>query len=242
VTTDGIERFKVSYQISPIILTNGIAGDLPDALIPIISLTQAEGYRDGLLEGTIDAGRLDEYFAQFVPIPGGSAIENEIGNYPFANQSVAANAVIVQPLRISMLMICPVRRPGGYQAKFATFSNLQAQLARHSILGGTYTVATPSMMYTDCLLLGLRDVSTPEGRQPQEKWQFDFIQPLLTLRQAEQALNSLMGKIENQVRVTGDPPSYSGPPPAVGDPASGVGPSIIPAARNLVGASAGGSR
>lgn len=231
----GLNQFRVTYEISPIFLTNGIAANIPGSGYPIISITQAHDYSQGILNGTANTD-LNDYFAHFRPVAGATLIDNQYGQYPFANQTVAANAVITQPLRISLLMYCPVRDAGGYQSKVATFNAVQKTLAQHINLGGTFTIATPSYFYTNCLLVNLRDVTDNGSKQAQDVWQWDFTQPLLTLEQAQQVQNSLIDKITKQVPTPGDPPSYSGLAPTVGNPFSGVSTSLIPAASSLAGA------
>lgn len=238
----GYDVFKLGFQISPIILTNGIAANVPGGLLPIISITEAANFVTGLLSGGPgDLDSLDNFFAHFEVIPGGSLIRNEIGEYPFANQQVAANAIVVQPNSVSLRMICPVKSPGGYTAKLATITALQNALAQHNISGGTYTVATPSFIYTDCVMLSMTDLGPDDSKQVQRTWQLDFRKPLVTLAAATGAQNSLLSRISAQVPVTGDPPPYSGLGPAVGNPASGVGPSVVPASTYLFGSGVSGA-
>lgn len=234
----GRTQYEFSFVICPIILTGGIAENLPGGMLPIINITQAQDYEQGVT-GTSLPTNLDDYFAHFRPLAGGSLIDNAIGEYPFANQRVAANAIINQPLRVSLAMTCPARGAGGFSNKFSIMGNLQTQIARHNNLGGTYTIATPSFIYADCVMVALRDVSSQDG-QAQDLWQWDFEQPLLTLEEARQAQNSLMTKFTNGTYVAGDPPTPSGQQPAVGQPASTQGPSTVPAATPLIGGSVGG--
>jgi len=219
--------FQLSFQLSPIILTNGIATNIPGGMLPIIALTEALNFTDGLLSGA-DIN-LDNFFANFEPLPGSTLVDQEVGHYPFANQAVAANAVIVQPLKISMRMICPVRDTLGYAVKLATMMALQTALNQHNSSGGTYTIATPSYFYTNCLMLNFRDVTSGESNQTQYEWQMDFEQPLLTLQQAQQAQNSLMNKITGGTAINGQP-AWSGLSTTVGQPPSLAAASVIPAA------------
>lgn len=232
----GLAAYKLSFQLSPIILTGGIAQNVPGGMLPIISITEALNFTLGLLSG----GRsleLDDFFANFGPVPGGKLISNQLGRYPFANQAVAANAIIAQPLPISLLMHIPVRQPGGYAAKLATMMTLKQTLAQHSQSGGTYTVATPSYFYTNCILLDLHDVSASGSKQAQNAWQFDFEQPLLTLAQAQQAQNSMMSKISSGVQTDG---ATSGLAPTVGSPQSMAASSVVPAATGPAGSGVAG--
>jgi hypothetical protein len=235
----GYSAFKLSFQISPIILTGGLAQSITGGMLPIISITEALNFVDGLLSGASDLDNLDNFFAQFVPVTGGSLIDNQVGEYPFANQAVAANAIIAQPLKISMRMICPVREAFGYAAKLATIEALQAALAQHNSMGGTYTVATPSFLFTNCIMTGMRDASNGDSAQAQNAWQLDFVQPLLTLQAAQQAQNSLMSQISSGAAINGQP-AWSGLPPTVGAPPSLAAPSVIPAAANSVASGVSG--
>lgn len=234
--SDGIDQFRLTYEISPIILVGGIAENVPGKMTPIISLIQAQDFSSGLLSSGNATG-FDDYVAHFKVMAGGTLIENQVGQYPFANQQVAANAIIVQPLRVSLLMIAPAPANGGYPQKLAAFSSLQRTLNDHIIQGGTFTVATPAYLYTSCLLLGIRDVSGGDEKQVQTQWQWDFYQPLLTQAAAQAAQNSLMNRITAQTQVAGDPPSYSGTANAVGQAGGGVSAALVPAARGTGGAS-----
>ena len=223
--------FALSYQVSPIILNGGIAKNLPGGIMPIINLTQPGIYEAGLLSPAGQAS-LDEFFAHYTPMAGATLIDNQIGQYPFANQSVAANAIVTQPLRISMLVSMPARGPGGWSAKTQLMSSLRQSLAQHNNLAGTYTVATPSYTYENCIMTGFRDVSGGDSKQPQNTWQMDFMQPLLTLEAAQAAMNVQMEKISKQLPIPGDPPKATG----VGSVVPPVGTGLIPSARPLVGA------
>lgn len=232
------QQFQLTYELCPIILVGGIAKNVPGSLLPVISLTQAQDFENGLLSSS-DALKYENFLAHFMPMAGGTLIENQIGQYPFANQYIAANAIIVQPLKVSLLMIAPAPTPGGYPLKLAAFTSIQQQLSKHNIMGGTYTVSTPSMIYTNMLLLSLRDASGGEGSQVQVKWQWEFIQPLLTQAAATQAYSNLMSKMSGRLPVAGDPPTQSGTANAVGSQGSGVTPAIAPAAQQAGGANAG---
>jgi hypothetical protein len=196
-------------------------------MLPIICITEAASFVTGLLSsGKLPS--LDDYFANFRPLPGSTLGENQIGTYPFANQSVAANAIIGQPLAVSMLMVCPARDELGYAAALVTMMALQAALSQHDSLGGTYTIITPKFFYTDCIRLRMVDASTGETKQAQNAYQIDFVQPLLTLQQAQAAQNTLMSKLSNGTQINGQP-SWSGAAPSVGNAQSLTGPGLIPA-------------
>ena len=96
--------FRMAYELSPIIFTNGIASQIGGAL-PIILITQALSFIEGALSGGSDLD-LDDFFAHFQPLPGSKLASNQYAQVPFANQAVAANARIKQPTSISLRMIC----------------------------------------------------------------------------------------------------------------------------------------
>lgn len=227
--------FNLSFGISPIILVGGIASLIPGGMLPIIALSQAANFVDGLLSGS-NLDDLDDYLLQFKPLQGGTLIDQKIGMYPFANQQVAANAVIREPLAISMLMIISAKPYiAGYLTKAAVIAGLVATLANHNNNGGLYTVATPAYMYTNLVMLAMRDVSRNDSKQPQNAYQIDFIQPLVTLQQAQQAqqqLNSSMAQINSGAPTDG---STSGLPNTIGAPQTQATSSITPVAANLGG-------
>ena len=238
-----IDSFSLYYQKSPIILTNGIASNVPGGMLPIISITQAEQFGRGILNasGPID---LQDFLYDFYPLPGATLIENQVATYPFANQSVAANAIIFQPLHVSLEMLAPVRTAGGYNAKLANFQTLQSALSQHSAAGGTYTVATPSFLYTNCILTSFRDISQGNPDRPQDRWQLDFFQPLLTVNAAIAAQNSLNQKITAQTKIVPGPNgqiSSSGLLVNLNNPQSLVGSQAVPAAGTIVGSTVAGA-
>lgn len=190
----GRDAFKLAFELSPIFLTGGLASLIPFNMLPIMVLTEAVNFTAGLLSGPQNLS-LDNAFAHFKVLPGGTLVDNAVGSYPFANQAVAANAIISQPLAVSMEMVCPARGPAGFAVKLATIMALKASLDIHNNSGGTYTVVTPSYFYTNCIMVGMQDIGGGDGHQVQTRFRMDFRQPLLTLQQAQQALNGLMGKL-----------------------------------------------
>lgn len=226
----GATAYQLSYEISPILLNNGIANPNLGGLLPIVSILQASSFVTGILSGG-DVTDLNQFFAHFRPMAGGTLIEQEVASYPFANQNVAANAVITTPLHISLMMAAPATGIFGYANKIATMIALQTLLAKHNGLGGTYVVVTPAAVYTGCLLTRLADV-TRSTEQAQAEWQWDFVQPVVTLNQAQAAYNSNMAKMSAGLPTSGN---WSGLANTVADPASGAGQSLIPAASSLNG-------
>lgn len=228
----GLAIFKLAFQVCPIFLTSGLAEFIPGGILPIILLTEAINLPLGLLtRGNIG---LDDFFANYVPQPGGTIISNIIAEYPFANQAVAANAIIQAPLDFSLRMHCPARTRLGYAAKLATMIGLQTALSEHNRRSGLYTVATPSYFYTNCLMLGMRDITGGDTHQAQSVWQLDFRKPLITLNAAQAAQNSLMSKLTSGAEVPGDPPAWSGAEANVG----AISPNTpVPAGANAAGSS-----
>lgn len=185
----GLSQYDLKYQIAPIMLSGGIVDQTQGGLVPITEYT-------GGLPDTVD-----QAFAIYLPLPGSTLISQSIAMYPFANQAVAANATIQQPLTLSMVMIAPVNQAGGYDAKQSTFSALQSTLQNHNSSGGMYTVATPAFQYENLLLISMTDITGEDYRQKQIQWQFDFIQPLITQQQAQQAQNGLMQRISSGTQL-----------------------------------------
>jgi len=198
-TNIGQAVYQLGYEISPIILSGGLASNIPGTLLPIIAITEAANFGFSLLNGN-NPLNLNDFFGHFRPLPGGSLVENEIATYPFANQQYAANAIIAKPLKISMLMNCPANTNGGYVSKMITFTALKYALDLHNQAGGTYIVATPSYVYLNCILANLIDVSRPDSQQPQNAWQFDFIQPLVS-QGPQNTLGALMSAFNNGTPV-----------------------------------------
>lgn len=220
--------YRLGFEISPIILTNGIASALPEQKLPIVVITEALDLVDGLISGGVPD--LDDFFAHFRALPGASLVKQVFGNYPFASQAVAANATIQQPLSISLLMACPVNKAGGHAVKFVTFLALKAVLNQHNTQGGTYTIASPAGLWLNCILTDLVDISTGDSEIPQNTWRFDFSQPLITLADAAAAQNTLMSKLSSGLPTDG---SLSGASVAAGSPLpSGAAP-LTPGAANL---------
>lgn len=225
--------WKMTFQLSPIIFTGGIAGQIPGGGLPIILITESLSFVGGILGGGTNIDT-DSFFANFQPLPGGKLASNDYARVPFANQQIAANARIKQPLTLSMRMICPARGPGGYGIKLATMSALQSVVGQHAALGGTYTVATPSFFYSNMLLNDIVDTSLGASSQAQNTYEWQFWQPLLTLQDAQNAQNNLMNQITGGVAV-GQTPSWTGLPPTTGNPSSLGSVGTLPAASQGAG-------
>lgn len=223
----GMIGFKTAYQTSPIVLTGGIAQFMPGGVLPLLALTQGLSFTLGLLAGG-NVG-VDDYFANFEPLPGSSLIRQKVGVYPFANLAVAGNATITEPLNISLLMTVPASAAGGYLTKSAIMSALQATLAQHNAAGGTFAVATPAYYYTTCILTDLRDVTPAQSKQVQMAYQWDFYIPLLTLESLLSVQNSLLNAITNGLPLQSQDGSAFSSLATVGSPPSGATAAISPA-------------
>jgi len=183
--------FQLAYEISPILLTDGILGAVVP--FPITAITEA-------LDVPGIANK--EFFAHFKPLPGSTLADWQVAEYPFASMAVAANAVVQNPLKISMLMVCPAQNDGGYIFKQAQLTLLQSVIQNHVASAGTFTVITPAYTYTNCLLTSLRDVTSPSDKQVQFMYQWDFVQPLITISGATSVLGNLMQKVTNGTAVS----------------------------------------
>lgn len=234
MSSPGQVIWDLAFQKSPIILTNGIASGVPGGMLPIIALTESLNLVTGLLTGE-NGPTLDNFFANFTPVPGSTLIDQSIAEWPFANQSVAANAVIANPLVVSLRMSCPARQRFGYFTRLAIMMALQATLKKHNAAGGTYVLALPTFFYTNCVMLRMSDITGGESAQPQTEWQLDFRKPLLTQDDATEAQNSLMSKLTGGTQISGDP-TWSGLPPTVGDPSSLGGVGSLGALNGVAGA------
>ena len=213
--------FKLAYELSPIYLTgnSSTVGNMLGGVLPFIFLTEGINFPLSLITGGQDI-ELDDFFAHFIPMPGSTLIDTQIATYPFANQDVAANAVIRQPLTVSMRMVCPVRNRLGYAAKIATMMLIKSTLDDHNAHGGTYSILTPSYFYTDCIMTRMSDISGGASAQAQHTWQLDFVQPLITLSAAQDAASQgLMGRLINGGQVTTS--SWSGPEAVIGQSVPG---------------------
>lgn len=222
--------YRLGFEGSPVILTRGIAQLIPGNMIPIIALTESINFNLGLMNG--DLPSIDKLFAHWEVLPGSSLQRNNIGMYPFANQVIAANAVIKEPLNVSLVMNCPVQQPGGYYSKLATISALKVTLDYHNQNGGTYTIATPSYIYTDCVLQAVTDITSGDSAQLQTAWQFDFLQPLISAQQAIK-LGGALSAAEGGLPITGQL-SWSSVANTVGNSLSGFAGSI-PGLSGLIG-------
>lgn len=203
--------YDLAFQVSPIVLVGGTYANSLGGAMPIIGLV---GQLAALGQGILTSGiSVDDFFARYLVLPGGTLINNTLGKYPFANQQVAANAIIQQPKNVSLQMICPVKDTAGYLTKLAILTALQSALQGHCNAGGTFNVATPAFIYTDCIMTGMTDITGGMTNQKQVSFQLDFEQPLITQAAATAALNTLMGRLSGGQQITS--PDWSGQVSAV---------------------------
>jgi hypothetical protein len=239
--SDGRTQFQISYELSPIILVGGIAATMSGGMLPILAVLQSQDFTNGILSGPTADVSYGNTFATFRPMTGGTLIVNQIGQYPFANQTVAANAIIAQPINISMIMDCSPRQSGDLLNRQAVISNLKQTLDNHTKLGGYYAVATPGYLYQNLVLLGIRDITGGETKNSQTTFQWDFVAPLITQEDQNGSTNSLMTTLQNFLppgTPQGVTPSWSGLPSTIGSFISGATGIVIPSASGLIGAAA----
>lgn len=199
------QAWRLAFEVSPILLVDGIAAGIPGGTLPIAVFTEGLNILDGALHG-----ELADNSTRFMPMPGTTLIQQDVGSYPFYNQATAANAVVQKPNKVIMQMIRPASTSSGYANKTMTFMALKLALDKHNQSGGSYTVLTPSFIYTGCLLRSMVDNAgfSPQNKQAQYSWSFEFEQPLLTISQLDAAMGNLMSKFSSGAKT--DSLSWSG--------------------------------
>lgn len=189
---------KLGYEISPILLTGGVAEKL-GGTVPILLYTEAIAAVNGLiaggLSGKLNLPDLDNMWCTWNQLSGSTLVDNDVATYPFANQTLAANAVVNKPLTVSMQMRCPPNGPGAMVTKLATLQALSAVLNKHVTMGGEFVVITPGQIYTNMLLVRMADTSPNPATQPSSQFQLDFTRPLTQADEAVQKQGTLMKKL-----------------------------------------------
>lgn len=227
-----LSDYQISYQVSPIILVGGVAGT---GMLPIVSVLSSRNYSQGALSSS-SAVDVSEYFGQFRVLSGHTLMKNDVATYPLANQTVAANAIITQPLELSLEMVVPANDRFTVADKLSLMTALKSTLDNHTAQGGWYNVATPSYIYQGCLLTSLVDATDElEGGQVQTTWIWSFMQPLLTAQAAQAAQNQAMNKIKNQTQNAGDPPGSKPIASNIGQPSSNIVQNVVPASSSPSG-------
>lgn len=215
--------YKLAFQVTPIWLTGAPVASAPGKMVPFAALTDPDLYRAAAggasaptrfienASGGFDdspAWNLDNAFGAFTVLPGGTLVKQDPATFPFANQQVAANATIFDPLNVSLVWDTPMRGLNAWAAKFAIMGNVQARLTAHNNNGGTYTVVTPAYIYQNMLLTNLSDASRGGQPIPQNAWRFDFCKPLIRIQDLMEAQSALMQKLTGGLPTDG---SWSGP-------------------------------
>lgn len=211
-----LSQAQLQYQISPIILTGGIATNISGGMLSVLSLLNTNAFSPNLLSGADDF-ELDDAFGIFAPVVGGSLVQQTLCKYPMANLSVASNAIIREPIQISLVMMTPMKLAMSWETKLATMTALKQTLDQHNNAGGTYTILTPAYTYENALMIDLVDVSIAASPLPQNAWRWDFELPLVSLAAAAAAMSNLLSQITNGVPTSG---AITSPDTASGQPAS----------------------
>jgi hypothetical protein len=229
-----IEQWKLSYQVSPIFLTGAPVANVPSGMIPFLSIvnpgafpvTSNEAYSYSSTGGvagpdlsmvSLDQKSLDDAFGAFNVLAGGSLIQQTVAKYPFANQSYAANAILRDPLHVSLIWDTPMRGENAWGTKLTVMQAVKQRLDAHNNGGGTYIVVTPSYVYDNLVMLSLTDASRGASNLPQNAWRFDFERPLVVLAELRAAQSALMSKLTNGVITNG---AWSGPAAGLGSTTS----------------------
>lgn len=198
LNSTGRNVLKLGYEISPILLTGGVAEKLKGT-VPILLYTQAVATMNGLiaggLHGHLNIPDLDNMWCTWNQLGNSTLVDNDVATYPFANQTLAANAVVTQPLTVSMQMRCPPRGPGAMVTKLATLQALSAVLNKHVTMGGTFVVITPGQIYTDMILKKMTDTSPQPDKQPSSQFRLDFVRPLTQIDATVQKSATLISKL-----------------------------------------------
>jgi hypothetical protein len=201
-------QIELSYQVCPIILTGGIASQLPGGVLPMLSILNRStlggqgASTQSLFPFSMD--NLDDAFGAFNVLPGGTLVAQSIAKYPFANQWVAANATIREPLTLSLIMDSPMRGTNAWAIKHMVFTSVQATLSNHNNAGGTYTVATPAFQYDNLIMTAMTDNSRGNNSLPQNAWRFDFEKPLVAGGDLTSAQNGLTSALTNGTPTQGN--------------------------------------
>jgi len=222
--SSGWTDFKTAFEITPIILTGGIATGQGDGL-PIVALTNPGNFDDPVTSGSSPS--LDDYQFRYSPLPGSRLLKWQPGVYPFANQAIAANALIADPTNVSLIMYCPATANWPFSQRKTDITSLIASLQQHQIRGGLYTVVTPAYIWPASILLEILDVSGADNHQYQFAWQWNFYQPLTSLAAAQQAQNGLTSMLTNQTPPAGSTGWAAGS--AVQNPTQAFTQSLVPA-------------
>lgn len=239
-----ISIYKLRYQVAPIILTGGIAGQVPGGMISMLAGTNPEMilrplFAEGAAQrnlidalfapGSSQAGTigsiiadpggsgpivLDDAFGAFNVLAGGTLCAQTVPKYPLADMTMAANAIVREPLTLSLIWDAPMRgfqfNPSlsAWDVKLMVMQALKGMLDRHNNMGGLYSVMTPAFYYENLILTSLTDNSRGGNPLPQNAWRFDFERPMVVNQTDLNTIgygapNIQMWKLTNGVPLTG---------------------------------------
>jgi hypothetical protein len=199
-----VSAYKVRYQIAPIILTGGIAQNVPGGMISmlagsnpnlILPTLYSEGAQRNLLDALNPSGQIigtqgdpstspgfsnfDDAFGAFNVLAGGTLCVQTVPKYPLADMTLAANAIVREPLTLSLIWDTPMRGANAWDTKLTVMQALKMMLDQHNNAGGLYAVMTPAFFYENLILTALTDNSRGGNSLPQNAWRFDFERPMV---------------------------------------------------------------
>jgi hypothetical protein len=208
-----LSQWKALYQVSPITLVGGLASSVPGNMLPVLALSQpnlmplASQLQASLLAqvqsqsnvanlGGTTSGNLDDAFGAFNVLPGGTLCVNTVPKYPLADNTMASNAIVRDPINVSVIWDTPMRGANAWTNKLSVMEALKQTLDRHNNLGGLYIVMTPAHYYDNLILTSLTDNSRGGNSLPQNAWRFDFERPMvMNTVEGAASQNLLMSKI-----------------------------------------------
>lgn len=202
MATQSLIKSQQLYQVSPIILTDGIAVNQPGQMQLLISLLAPPSLDLG--PNVKNLNPLDTAFGAFNVLPGGNLVAQTIPKYPLADMTMAANAIVRDPIQVSLIWDIPMKGRNTWGNRLSTMQNLKGILDSHNNAGGRYIILTPSYYYDNCIMVSLTDNSRGQGVLPQNAWRFDFERPqVVTTMDATGAQSILMRKITGGLQTPG---------------------------------------
>lgn len=218
--------WELVYRVSPVILTGGIASSLTSSISPsglfgsTLSSIASVGIPIAMIIDPVSlldptSLNVDDLFAHFTPMTSGTLLDFTVAKQPYANQTVAGNAMVQNELVISVNMECAYRGSANMITRIAVIQAFQAVISKHVSMGGRFTVLTPGMTYTNALLVRITDVSD-DPTKPQTSFQLDFERPLITKVEAAGASSTLMSKLTSGQQTAGSWVSASSGNPLAG--------------------------
>jgi hypothetical protein len=223
-----LQAYKVRYQIAPIVLIAGIAQNIPGGMMSILGLSNpnllplglqgqanllsalniANANVAGTAGNATNFTNFDDAFGAFTVMPGGTLCANTVPKYPLADMTLAANAIVRDPITVSLIWDTPMRGINAWDVKLATMQALKATLDLHNNMGGRYGVMTPAFYYDNLILTSLTDNSRGGSPLPQNAWRFDFERPMVIattdITGLTGAQSILVGKLTAGLPTTGN--------------------------------------